>query len=46
LLLDGRPLPERIKPEPPPPQGEPAPAQVLKPQVGPGMPGRERPQPA
>jgi cell division protease FtsH len=46
LLLDGKPLPERIKPEPPPPQGEPAPAQVLKPQVGPGMPGRERPQPA
>jgi cell division protease FtsH len=46
LLLDGKPLPERVKPEPPPPQGEPAPAQVLKPQVGPGMPGRERPQPA
>jgi cell division protease FtsH len=46
LLLDGKPLPERVKPEPPPSQGEPAPAQVLKPQVGPGMPGRERPQPA
>ncbi|MGH9444512.1 MAG: ATP-dependent zinc metalloprotease FtsH, partial [Terriglobia bacterium] len=45
LLIDGKPLPERSKPEPPP-SGEPAPAQVLKPQVAPGVPGRERPQPA
>jgi cell division protease FtsH len=45
LLIDGKPLPERSKPEPPTP-GEPAPAQVLKPQVAPAIPGRERPQPA
>jgi cell division protease FtsH len=45
LLVDGKPLPERSKPEPPP-SGELAPAQVLKPQVAPGVPGRERPQPA
>ncbi len=45
LLIDGKPLPERSKPEPPA-SGEPAPAQVLKPQVAPAIPGRERPQPA
>ncbi len=45
LLIDGKPLPERSKPEPPQ-SGEPAPAQVLKPQVAPAIPGRERPQPA
>ncbi|HEX5481055.1 MAG TPA: ATP-dependent zinc metalloprotease FtsH [Terriglobia bacterium] len=45
LLLEGKPIPERKKPEPAPP-AEPAPAQVLKPQVAPGVPNRERPQPA
>src|SRR5579883_2279678 len=44
LLVEGKPLPERRKPEstPPPEQV----TQVLKPQVAPGVPSRERPQPA
>ncbi len=47
LLLDGKPLPERRKPEPatPPPVAA-ATTQVLKPQVAPASPGKERPQPA
>ena len=45
LLIEDKPLPERKRIEPPkPPQAEPAPA--LKPQAAPGLPGRERPQPA
>ncbi|MGH9396410.1 MAG: ATP-dependent zinc metalloprotease FtsH [Terriglobia bacterium] len=47
LLLEGKPLPERRKPEPAiPPPGEPATTQVLKPQVSPASPAKERPQPA
>ncbi|MGH9355788.1 MAG: ATP-dependent zinc metalloprotease FtsH [Terriglobia bacterium] len=45
LLLEGKPLPERPKPESTPPP-ESAAAQVLKPQVAPGPTGREHPQPA
>jgi cell division protease FtsH len=41
LLIEGKPLPER--PARPP---EPQTTQVLKPQPAPGVPGRERPQPA
>ena len=45
LLVDGKPLPERVRPEPPkPPESETT--QVLKPKPSPGLPGRERPQPA
>ncbi len=45
LLLEGKPLPERRKPESAPPPPEPT-TQVLKPQIAPGNPGKERPQPA
>jgi len=45
LLVDGKPLPARVRPEPPKPS-EPETTQVLKPQPSPGLPGRERPQPA
>jgi cell division protease FtsH len=46
LLIEGKPLPERARVEPPglPPQPETTP--VLKPQSAPGLPSRERPQPA
>jgi cell division protease FtsH len=45
LLIDGKPLPERIRSGPPaPPQSETT--EVIKPQTAPGIPGRERPQPA
>jgi cell division protease FtsH len=43
MLIEGKPLPERIRPEPPKP---PETTEVLKPQPAPGLPGRERPQPA
>jgi cell division protease FtsH len=43
LLLEGKPLPERPKSPPP---GQPETTEVLKPQSQPGVPGRERPQPA
>ncbi|MGH9430241.1 MAG: ATP-dependent zinc metalloprotease FtsH [Terriglobia bacterium] len=47
LLVEGKPLPEPLRPEPPTPPAEAAPAPVLKPQTTPpAMPGRERPQPA
>jgi cell division protease FtsH len=42
LLLEGKPLPQR----PVPPAGQPETTEVLKPQASPGVPGRERPQPA
>jgi cell division protease FtsH len=45
LLMDGKPLPARVRPEPPKP-AETDKTQVLKPQPTPGMPPRERPQPA
>ena len=45
LLIDGKPLPERARIEPPKPS-QPETTQVLKPQSAPGLPGRERPQPA
>jgi cell division protease FtsH len=41
LLLEGKPLPEKIRPEPPIET-----TQVLKPQPATKVPGRERPQPA
>jgi cell division protease FtsH len=44
LLIDGKPLPERVRIQPPPPQGETT--EVIKSQSAPGAPGRERPQPA
>ncbi len=45
LLVEGKPLAARVRPEPPkPPEAETT--QVLKPQPSPGLPGRERPQPA
>jgi cell division protease FtsH len=45
LLIDGKPLPARIRSRPPaPPQSETT--EVIKPQTTPGIPGRERPQPA
>ncbi len=45
LLIEGKPLPERVRVQPPPPpQSETT--EVLKPQSAPGVPGRERPQPA
>jgi cell division protease FtsH len=43
LLLEGKTLPERPKSPPP---GQPETTEVLKPQAAPGVPGRERPQPA
>jgi cell division protease FtsH len=43
LLIEGKPLPERVRVVPPP-QSETT--EVLKPQSAPGVPGRERPQPA
>ncbi|MGO9268717.1 MAG: cell division protein FtsH, partial [Terriglobia bacterium] len=45
LLIEDKPLPERKRVEPPKPS-QPEPAAVLKPQSAPGLPGRERPQPA
>ena len=42
LLIEGKPLPERVRPEPPQPET----TQVLKPQPQAKVPGRERPQPA
>ena len=45
LLMDGKPLPARVRPEVTPP-AETDKTQVLKPQPSPGMPQRERPQPA
>ncbi|MGH9357757.1 MAG: ATP-dependent zinc metalloprotease FtsH [Terriglobia bacterium] len=45
LLMEGKPLPERRKPESTPPP-EAVTTQVLKPQMAPGVPNRERPQPA
>ncbi len=41
LLLEGKPLPEKVRPEPPIET-----TQVLKPQPATKVPGRERPQPA
>jgi len=41
LLLEGKPLPEKVRPEPPSET-----TQVLKPQPASKVPGRERPQPA
>src|SRR5947209_6191718 len=41
LIMEGKPLPEPL-----PPPSEPETTQVLKPQSAPGVPGRERPQPA
>jgi cell division protease FtsH len=43
LLMEGKPLPERPKSPPP---GQPETTEVIKPQASPGVPGRERPQPA
>ena len=43
LLLEGKPLPERPRAQPP---TQPETTEVLKPQPSPGVPGRERPQPA
>ena len=45
LLIEGKPLPEFRKPAPPQPP-QPETTQVLKPQPSPGIPPRERPQPA
>src|SRR5262249_20265020 len=45
LLVEGKPLPVRVRPEPPKPV-EADKTQVLKPQPAPGIPQRERPQPA
>ena len=45
LLIEGKPLPELVKPVPPIP-GEEETTEVLKPQPSGGVPGRERPQPA
>jgi cell division protease FtsH len=45
LLVEGKALPERARPAPPQP-AEPETTEVLKPQPSPGLPGRERPQPA
>ena len=45
LLIEGKPLPEFVRREPPPPP-QPETTQVLKPQPAPGLPPRERPQPA
>jgi cell division protease FtsH len=45
LLIEGKALPERARREPPKPS-QPETTEVLKPQAAPGLPGRERPQPA
>jgi cell division protease FtsH len=45
LLIEGKPLPELVRPVPPK-QGEEETTEVLKPQPSPSVPGRERPQPA
>jgi cell division protease FtsH len=45
LLVEGKALPERARLAPPQP-AEPETTEVLKPQPSPGLPGRERPQPA
>ena len=45
LLIEGKPLPEIKKPAPPH-APQPETTQVLKPQPSPGIPSRERPQPA
>jgi cell division protease FtsH len=45
MLMEGKPLPERVRIEPPKPS-QPETTEVLKPQTAPGLPGRERPQPA
>ncbi len=45
LLIEGKSLPEIIRPEPPQ-LGEEETTEVLKPQPSSGVPGRERPQPA
>jgi len=45
MLMEGKPLPERVRIEPPKPP-QPETTEVLKPQSTPGLPGRERPQPA
>jgi cell division protease FtsH len=44
LLIEGKPLPERLVAPPKPP--EPETTEVLKPQPAAKLPGRERPQPA
>ncbi len=44
LLIEGKPLPERVRIALPKPSPETT--EVLKPQPSPGVPGRERPQPA
>ncbi|HEV2492885.1 MAG TPA: ATP-dependent zinc metalloprotease FtsH [Terriglobia bacterium] len=44
MLVEGKPLPVRVKEPPKPPEAETT--QVLKPKPSPGLPGRERPQPA
>ncbi len=43
LLIDDKPLPERVRAESPKPP-QPETTEVLKPQPSPGLPGRERPQ--
>ncbi len=45
LLIEGKPLPARVRVLPPK-APEPETTEVLKPQSAPGLPGRERPQPA
>ena len=45
LLVEGKPLPERVRREPAKP-AQPETTEVLKPQPAPGLSGRERPQPA
>ncbi|MFB3922317.1 MAG: ATP-dependent zinc metalloprotease FtsH [Terriglobia bacterium] len=42
MLIEGKPLPEHVRRESPKPET----TEVLKPQPSPGIPGRERPQPA
>ena len=46
LLIEGKPLPELVRPEPPEPEQPEAAPQVVKPKPSPGMPPHERPQPA
>ncbi|MCL5005908.1 MAG: ATP-dependent zinc metalloprotease FtsH [Acidobacteria bacterium] len=45
LLIEGKPLPEMVRPETPKPSEDET-TEVLKPQPSGGVPGRERPQPA
>jgi cell division protease FtsH len=45
LLVEGKPLPERVRREPAKP-AQPETTEVLKPQPAPGLSGRKRPQPA